>query len=96
MHKGWLGRFRGTSSATAPTLRMSAAVDDGQDHELRSLNAKVDAEWKARHERAPSIAMDYGMLEGMLGQLSECTERFREEFVPKPYALMLVPGRSCR
>jgi hypothetical protein len=72
---------------------MAAAVDDRQDHELRSLNAKVDAERKARHQRASSIAMNDGMSEGIIEQSLECSERFSEEFVSKAFTLTLVPGR---
>jgi hypothetical protein len=38
--------------------RMSAAMDDANDDDLRTLYSKVDAKWEAHHQSAACIAMN--------------------------------------
>jgi hypothetical protein len=61
------------------------------DNDLGLLDAEVDSEGKARHQRTACIAMNYRVTQRLFGNELESRKCFVQEFVPETFALLLVP-----
>lgn len=55
------------------------------------FDSEVDAEGKPQHQGAPCTSVHRWIRQGLFGNKRESRERFVEEFVSKPGALLFVP-----